>query len=167
MNEQKVHELLQRYFDGATTTDEERDLQRYFTSCKLPESLKAYRPMFAFFAEARAVRPPKHNTRYIRLALSVITGIAASIAILFVAGLLKMNADANDSYVYYVNGQRIYNETAALEIAENKLQLLTASMQKAQNSMTTLDKVQEGAQQLQQFSKISDAYKRVELGIKN
>jgi hypothetical protein len=161
MNEQKVQEMLQRYFDGATSIDEERDLQRYFAESDLPEPLKAYRPMFAFFAEERAVKPPKRENRRIRLNLSVITGIAASIAILFTVGLPKMKS-GNDDYVYYVNGQRIYNETAALELAENKLQLLAVSMQKAQNSMTSFDKVQESAQQLQQFSKISNAYRKLE-----
>jgi hypothetical protein len=165
MNEQKVQEMLQKYFDGATSIEEERDLQRYFAIGDLPESLKAYRPMFTFFEEERAVMPPKHETRRIRLTLSVITGIAASIAILFMVGLPRLKS-GND-YVYYVNGQRIYDQTAALELAGNKLQSLAVSMQKAQNSMTTFDKVQESAQQLQQFSKISEAYRKVELGIRN
>jgi len=161
MNEQKINELLQRYFDGATTLDEERDLQRYFAQSDVHESLKVYRPMFAFFAEERAVQPPaqNHAARKIRIGLSMITGIAASIAILFMVGIPKTTSD---DYVYYVNGQRVFDESAALALAENKLQLLSASMQKAQNSMATFEKVQETNQSLQQFSKISDAYRQME-----
>jgi len=165
MNEQKIQELLQRYFDGETSLDEERELQRYFAGNDIPGSLMAYRPLFTYFAEERAVMPPepKAVTRNIRLGLSVITGIAASIAILFLVGLPETQSD---KYVYFVNGQRVYNEAAAMESAEVKLQLLAASMQKAQNSMAAFDKVQDSNQALQQFDKISNAFQRVEI-IKN
>ena len=162
MNEQKIHELLRRYFDGATSLDEERQLQRFFTGDDIPDSLKAYRPMFAFFAGERAVMPPKPKavTRNIRLNLSILTGIAASIAILF---LVVLPEKQTDQYVYYVDGQRVYDESAAIRSAEDKLQLLAASMQKAQNSMSTFEKVQDSNQALQQFDKISDVFQRIEL----
>jgi hypothetical protein len=160
MNEQKTKELLRRYFDGATSLDEERELQRYFAKSDIPDSLKVYRPMFAFFDEERAVQPPvrKPVIRRLRL-LSIITGIAATIAILIMIGLPKPQTD---NYVYYVDGQRVYDETAAIALAENKLQMLAQSMQKAQSSMAAFDKVQESAQSLQQLSKISDVYRQVE-----
>ena len=177
MNEQIIQKLLQRYFDGATSLGEERDLQRYFAGSDIPESLKVYRPLFDFLAEERAVEldltptlskgegvQPAHKTRNIRLPLYIITGIAASIAILFLVGLPKKQTD---DYIYIVNGQRVYDQTAALEMAETKLQLLAFSMQKAQTGMATFDKLQETSQSLQQFSKISDAYKRIELRIEN
>ena len=163
MNEQEVHELLQRYFDGATSVAEERELQRYFAGSDIPATLKAYQPMFAFFAEERAVEPPaqKQEARIIRLNRAMITGIgiAASIAILFLVGLPKMQTD---NYIYYVDGQRIYDESAAIASAGDKLQLLSASMQKARSSMATFDKVQESNQSLQQFGKISDIYRQIE-----
>ena len=162
MNEQKIHELLQRYFDGATSLDEERELQRYFAGNEISDTLKAYRPMFTFFAGERAVAPPqpKAVTRNIRLSLSILTGIAASIAILFLVGLPERQPD---QYVYFVDGQRVYNEAAALESAGDKLQLLAVSMQKAQNSMSAFEKVQDSHQALQQFDKISNAFQRIEI----
>jgi len=161
MNAQKTKELLERYFDGATSLDEERELQRYFAESDIPDSLKIYRPMFAFFDEERAVQPPaqKPVIRKLRL-LSVITGIAASIAILIMFGLpLKQQPD---NIIYYVDGKRVYDETAAIALAENKLQMLAQSMQKAQSSMATFEKVQEGVQPLQQLSKISNIYQQME-----
>ena len=161
MNEQKIHELLQRYFEGASSLDEECELHRYFAGKNISDTLKAYRPLFTFFAEERAIEPPKPKavTRNLRIGLSILTGIAASIAILFLAGVPDM---PSDKYIYYVDGQRIFDETAAIAKAEDKLQLLAASMQKAQNSMATFEKVQETNQSLQQFSKISDAYRQME-----
>ena len=171
MNEQKIEKQLQRYFNGATSLEEERELQRYFAGNDIPESLKVYRPLFNFFAEERAIEPPTalseqptNKTRYIRLPLYIITSIAASIAILFMVGIPKIHSD---DYIYFVNGQRVYDQTAALEMAENKLQLLAVSMQKAQTGMATFDKLQETSQSLQQLSKISDVYRRIEFGIEN
>ena len=160
MNEQKIQELLQRYFDGATSLDEERELQHYFAASDIPDSLMVYRPMFAFFDEERAIQPPaqKPVIRHLRL-LSIITGIAASIAVLIMVALPKQQSD---NYIYYVDGKRVYDETAAIALAENKLQMLAQSMQKAQNSMATLEKVQESVQSLQQFSKITDIYQQIE-----
>ena len=171
MNEHKVNELLQRYFNGATSLDEERDLQRYFTGSDIPESLKVYRPLFNFFAEERAIEPVTCHSSLVTneqrnrlLPLYIITTIAASIAILFMVSVPKIQTD---EYVYYVNGQRVYNQTAAIAMAENKLQMLAVSMQKANTGMATFDKLQETNQSLQQFSKISDVYKRIELRIEN
>jgi len=160
MNEQKTKELLERYFDGATSLDEERELQRYFAESDIPDSLKVYRPMFAFFGEERAVQPPaqKPVIRKLRL-LSIITGIAAGIAILIMVGMPKQQPD---NIIYYVDGQRVYDETRAIALAENKLQMLAQSMQKAQSSMAALEKVQESVQPLQQLSKISNIYQKVE-----
>lgn len=153
--------MLQRYFDGATSLDEERELQRYFAGEDIPDSLKAYRPMFAFLAEERAVEPPaqKPAARTIRLNRAIVTGIAASIAILFLVGLPEMQPD---KYAYYVDGQRVYDEAAAMESAGDKLQMLAASMQKARSSMAAFEKVQESNQSLQQFGKISSAYRQME-----
>ena len=162
MNEQKIHDLLQRYFDGATSLNEERELQRYFAGKDIPGSLKPYQHIFAYFAQERAVEPPALKTpaRTIRLNWTIVTGIAASIAILFLVNLPKTQADM---YAYYVDGQRVYNEAAALESADDKLQLLAASMQKAQNSMTAFERVQESNQSLQQFEKVSNAFRQMEM----
>ena len=161
MNEQKVQELLQRYFDGATSLEEERYLKRYFACDKIHDSLKAYRPMFTFFAQELAIEPPQRKTkaRKIRLNMSIITALAASIAILLWIGLVEMKSD---NYVYFVNGQRVYDESAAIALAETKLQLLASSMQNARNGMSALYKLQESNQSLQQFGKISDVYRQIE-----
>ena len=161
MNEQKIEELLKRYFDGLTSLDEERALQRYFAKSDIPDSLKVYRPMFAFFDEERAIQPPVQKPVIGNLRLfSIVTGIAASIALLIMFGL-PMNKQP-DNYIYYVDGQRVYDETAAIALAENKLQMLAQSMQKAQSSMAAFEKVQESVQPLQQLNKISNALRQLE-----
>ncbi|MDR2938266.1 MAG: hypothetical protein LBU92_04930 [Prevotellaceae bacterium] len=186
MNEQQVHQLLQRYLAGETSLGEERALQRYFTEEEIPASLKAYAPLFAFFAKEKAVQPlrrsdeapassalslqvkperikeprsePQLNSR--RLSWSIATGIAASIALLLALNLPK--AQSNDSYAYYVNGERVYNQAAAIESAESKLQMLAVAMQKTHSSMTAFEAIQQGSRSLQQLGKMAEAYQMVE-----
>ena len=46
-----IEELLNKYFEGETTCEEERELRRFFTRGIVPEHLQMYRPMFAFLTE--------------------------------------------------------------------------------------------------------------------
>ena len=176
MNEQKMNDLLQRYFDGATTLDEERILKRYFAGSDIYESHRAYQPMFAFFAQEReveltglkpdfgedcAVEEFKVSRIHIFKSwnLGIISAIAASIALLLWIGLAQTKTD---DFIYFVNGQRIYDQTAAIALAEDKLQMLAESMQIARNSMAALEKLQESNQSLMQLNKISEAYRQIE-----
>lgn len=43
----KIDELLNKYFEGETSCEEERELRRYFTEEEIPEHLQMYRPIFA------------------------------------------------------------------------------------------------------------------------
>ena len=64
-------------------------------------------------------------------------------------------------YAYYVNGERVYDQTAAIASAEDKLQMLTVSMQKARSSMAAFEAIQKGSSSLKQFDKIVGAYQQV------
>lgn len=53
----KIDELLNRYFEGETSCEEERELRRYFTAGDVREDLAVYRPLFACIdEEAKAHR---------------------------------------------------------------------------------------------------------------
>lgn len=44
-----IETLLNKYFEGETTCEEERRLRRFFAEGLVPKHLEVYRPMFAFF----------------------------------------------------------------------------------------------------------------------
>lgn len=44
-----IETLLNKYFEGETTCEEERRLRRFFAEGLVPEHLEVYCPMFAFF----------------------------------------------------------------------------------------------------------------------
>ncbi|MBA3985587.1 MAG: hypothetical protein H0X63_03205 [Flavobacteriales bacterium] len=53
MELQKLERLLDKYFDGDTSLEEEQVLHIYFKSDKVAEHLEVYRDMFAYFSEAK------------------------------------------------------------------------------------------------------------------
>ncbi len=46
-----IKKLLDKYFDGTTSIDEENTLKEYFTKNDIPIHLQDYKAMFTYFAE--------------------------------------------------------------------------------------------------------------------
>jgi hypothetical protein len=46
-----IDKLINKYFEGETSGEEERRLRAFFASDKVPQRLAIYRPMFAYFDE--------------------------------------------------------------------------------------------------------------------
>ena len=53
-----IEELLNKYFDGDTTCEEERELRRFFTQETVPEHLKEYSPLFALIKKTNRQKRP-------------------------------------------------------------------------------------------------------------
>jgi len=45
----RIEELIERFFEGQTTNEEERELYDFFSSENVPEPFLSYRPIFAYF----------------------------------------------------------------------------------------------------------------------
>jgi hypothetical protein len=68
MNAMKdIEDLLERYFEGLTSAEEEKMLRHFFTFGEVPRKLTLYTPLFAYFdAEIRkaTMDDPVENERY-------------------------------------------------------------------------------------------------------
>jgi hypothetical protein len=99
MESQKIHILLQKYFDAETTLDEENELITYFSSGEVDETLKMYVPMFSGIKELSVDENPdlgddlmnyilesehKEKLKY-RWMWQIVTGIAASVVLVMLA----------------------------------------------------------------------------------
>ena len=95
----KIEELIDRYFEGQTSCEEERELRSFFTQENVPESLQVYRPLFvcldqeakAFRQESAPVKKPSFRRRFIYTT----GGIAAGILLNYVIIDGKQYTDAN------------------------------------------------------------------------
>lgn len=61
-NEARITRLIEAYFEGETSLDEERELRRYFAqpAGQLPDGLRKHRPFFQFFDTSK----PDSNASY-------------------------------------------------------------------------------------------------------
>lgn len=81
MEYNEIRRLLDRYFDGETTLDEEQTLRRFFTTTDdVPADLRYAAPMFAYAAEKRAQTRPVVAKASLKHSLRRRWGIAASTA---------------------------------------------------------------------------------------
>jgi hypothetical protein len=56
MKYEEIHELLDRYWEGETTLEEERRIKTYFSAGPIDERLQSVAPMFKAFREEQAVQ---------------------------------------------------------------------------------------------------------------
>lgn len=100
-----IETLLNKYFEGETTCEEERRLRRFFAEGLVPEHLEVYRPMFAFFeaeqkelpeisgignaVEMPELAPFEKKTKTIRQYLTYSLSAAAA-AILLLVGIILL-----------------------------------------------------------------------------
>ena len=53
MESDKIEKLLEKYFEGATSIDEENVLRNYFVSLNVPLHLEHYKQLFGYFSNDR------------------------------------------------------------------------------------------------------------------
>lgn len=126
-----IYHLLEKYFEGDTSAEEEKRLHLYFSQDNLPEDLKVYASLFRFLddesAALRVLHQVKQESEVVKrrkpLFLRKLWSYAAVAAVLLAAVLLLVRPDKQshsmgDSYVW-VDGKQITNPTAVREYAES------------------------------------------------
>lgn len=105
-----IEELVNKYFEGETTCEEERELRRYFTSEDVPEGLRAYRPIFAYFEEEAKQNKKSRTegkTRNIRQRLIyAFSGMAAGILLAIGIASLYQQYDTTPSNYVIIDGKK-------------------------------------------------------------
>lgn len=90
MENKKIKELIDCFFEGLTSNREEKELYAFFAQENIPEYLQKYRPVFAYFENGiRDEKPngftPKVSSQPKKKRIWIWSGIAASL--LLVIGL--------------------------------------------------------------------------------
>jgi hypothetical protein len=86
MKYEEIQEMLDRYWEGETTLEEERRIKTYFNSGKVDRRLQTFAPMFQAFREEQAVQlTTKAKTAAIRPQMYQ-WAVAASGALLLAVG---------------------------------------------------------------------------------
>lgn len=129
-----IEELVNKYFEGETSCNEERELRHLFTRGIVPEHLEMYRPLFAFFEEenlshkrqtqGRAKAPKKPLRRYVLYSLS---GVAAGLLLLLgIAGIHRHYEAMPENYVI-IDGKQYTDAKLVHEQAKVAFQSVSIS----------------------------------------
>ena len=125
----KIEHLLEQYFEGRTTADDEAVLRRFFTTGDVPENLQIYKPLFVHFDREINRLKTNQTNRFLlgsgkRKAgksnnlIGWLCGAAASVAILigsFFYASLQQKCPRSGNYVI-IDG-RCYTDEATVRSA--------------------------------------------------
>ena len=130
LTNKNIEVYIHRFMEGETTHAEEQAIYRFFRTDNVPEHLKEYAPMFAWYEEGMPEEKKmedstiKRNTFWKRIPLGVWSmGVAAILVIGIGMGILSgLDKDMEDecscyegSYVM-INGKRITDEKKIMPI---------------------------------------------------
>ena len=138
-----IDSMLNKYFEGETSIEDESMLRAYFNKENLPEHLKELAPIFTYIEDeqtalealkeikdaAPAARLTIIKKRKLILSRSFyISSIAAACiaVVLFLFSPGKSNSEANESYAW-INGERITNKDEIKMFAEKSLDNVTST----------------------------------------
>lgn len=122
-NDGHIGTLIERYFDGTTTADEERELARYFRQAgdNIPDEWVPVRAMMAYADEERgtADEPDTDSVRTARTVVMrrrrLLPAAAALLAAACVAGVLLLTGTHGDSDGYAVIDGKVYTSRRVVE----------------------------------------------------
>ena len=152
-NEIKI--LVEKYFDGATSLEEEKMLLQYFSQCnELPEEFKSVKMLFASLhkigeaapvnAEVR-VAPTIKRARWRAWSYHIGAGVAASVAvIMLLTALFKDNSaelypGIGQGFICYVDGKEISDWAVAHAETDRILSGVASNMHQAMSSIKKLN----------------------------
>ena len=130
-NQQELEQLIERYFDGMTTIEEEDMMRQVLAQCPWKsEVIDDARVVMGYFA-AHSEQQQRQATHGMR---QRIIGIAASIAIILAVGAFALwhQQQPSDVCVAYVNGQIVQDNDKVMALVANDL----SKMDNAANAMT-------------------------------
>ena len=130
LTNKNIEEYIHRFMEGETTNAEEQAIYRFFRSGDVPEHLKVYAPMFAWYEEGMPEEKKempietKTKTFWKRIPLGVWSmGIAAMLVVGIGLGILSgLDKDMDDEWSCYegsyvmINGKRITDEKKIMPI---------------------------------------------------
>lgn len=124
MKQDRIYELLSKYFEGETSCKEEKELQKFFEKKDIPNDLESYRPIFAYFEREskqhrrkKAEKPTGRRVLFKRSLVYALSGAAAGI--LLVLGITEVNERLIEPQNYVIiDGHRCTDICLAREQAK-------------------------------------------------
>lgn len=150
MDYKYIEQLVDSYFEGTTSLEEEQILRSFFKQEQLPASLQPYAPLFRYEQEQREITldgdfdarmlalvdtPVVKSRRSWHISLRPIFRAAAMVAIVLTVGNAAQHSfdqESADEYGYDSYTDTYTDPSTAYQQVSDALQMLSESIQKAQ-----------------------------------
>ncbi|MBK8506553.1 MAG: hypothetical protein IPL46_32760 [Saprospiraceae bacterium] len=141
MEENKIREVLERYWEGETSLEEEKELKSYFASSQVTDEFAPFIPLFAFFDEEKHkemsahITLPNETKKAKVINFKWLINIAASIVIFIAMFFINknLNRESVQQYAYHDTYQT--PEEAYLEVKQALL-FVSAKMNKGVSTVS-------------------------------
>lgn len=122
-----IDNLLEKYFNGVSSTDEEKRLKNYFKGTDILPEHEVYRPLFAVFNTEKQRKAPVmtfpekkiKNPAFTRRIITLVAGSAAVALLAVTLSILHHTRPQHPEYVVIVNGKLLVNQHKAQQYAEH------------------------------------------------
>lgn len=120
----RLDEIIEKYFAGNSSLEEELELKNYFSSTNIETQHKKYIPLFRAFEKEQNISYTQNKTYEIKKhplwirSIYILSGVAA--ACLLLVTLVRFQLNTEDYMV--VNGKRINDSKMARDFANAKLE---------------------------------------------
>ena len=165
MNIKEIEELLEKYYEGETSLEEERTLKDFFLSENVPMELAVHKSQFLYFAESSGdeISDQEFEERVFTEKMEIpvvplhsrrnrfyfITGIAATI-LLLIGLVFTFNEDKfkrQEGNVSTADPELVFTQTHDI------LALVSVNFNKGMDKMQYLGKLDQAMQKMQMLSK--------------
>lgn len=151
MEYKELESILEKYFNGDTSVEEEKLLKKYFQENKnISEKFASYRHLFGYYEDKATEKanfeinlPTKNhiiNSKYIYY----LVGVAASIILIF--GIYFYSINTNETKVLaYLNGVPVTDEQTAINETKSALLKISSKFNDGTqelNNLTKLNKIE-------------------------
>jgi len=158
----RMNGLLEKYFSGKTTLNEDKELKNYFLNGKVKPEHESYRALFKVFDEElnvmatfplKKVLPLQRTNKKLRIKILVSSGIAAAL----ILTLWVVRPASNEDYAI-IRGKRIGNPEFVQQYAQNKINKVNKILVKGMKPMQSFEKVRNS---LKPVNKLAETKERI------
>lgn len=133
----RIRTLTDRFLEGETTLEEERELYAFYRSEEVPDDLQSLRPLFVgleeIHLETPSVTPKKKMGDWRKWVM-----IAASVLVLFLLGGSFLWQQQQNECVAYVYGERVTDRDLIMQELERSIGTMTEGQNDIENQLNDM-----------------------------
>ncbi len=123
--------LLDLYFEGETTLEQEESLRLYFKAGKIAPEHERFSVLFEYVNDEKGFAYPRINRGNAnRRRIYLFIGAVAAAVMLLIGAIELIENGAYNEYKLIMNGRKVHDKQLAINIANDKLEYLNDIMAK-------------------------------------